>query len=260
MTFPVYLRVFGVSIHPHPFFETIAYLLGFQLYRWMRRHYGDKVSTSDRWTILAAGAVGALLGSKLLFLLEDPAQTAQVIRNPALIAQGKTIIGALLFGTIVVEIAKRFSGIRVRTGDIFAVPLCLGIAIGRIGCFLTGLTDNTYGVATSLPWGVDFGDGIRRHPTQLYEAAFALLLGAWLWRWLLRPHQQGDVFRGFMIGYMGFRLVVDFLKPYPHVFGMAVIQWAALAGVLMYARDLLRWLKGLRDAPLSPMPEEAHER
>ncbi len=47
---------------------------------------------------------------------------------------------------------KRIAGIRSRTGDLFAVPLCVGIAIGRIGCFLAGLADDTYGKPTSLPW------------------------------------------------------------------------------------------------------------
>src|SRR5260221_11390397 len=71
---------------------------------------------------------------------------------------GKTIVGALIGGLIAVELAKHILGIKQRTGDLFAVPLCLGIAIGRIGCFLTGLEDHTSGVATSLPWGVNFGD------------------------------------------------------------------------------------------------------
>jgi len=57
------------------------------------------------------------------------------------------------------------------------VELVMGIAIGRVGCFLTGLPDHTYGVHSSLPWAVDFGDG-PRHPTQLYEIAFVMLLGA----------------------------------------------------------------------------------
>jgi phosphatidylglycerol---prolipoprotein diacylglyceryl transferase len=60
-------------------------------------------------------------------------------------------------------------------------PLALGIAVGRWGCIFAGLPDCTFGVATTLPWGVDFGDAIRRHPVQLYES-FAMLgfLGVFL--------------------------------------------------------------------------------
>lgn len=71
---------------------------------------------------------------------------------------------------------------RASTGDLYAIPLALGIAIGRVGCFLTGLPDNTYGTATALPWGINFGDGIPRHPTQLYEVLFLLLLIPFLYR------------------------------------------------------------------------------
>jgi len=73
---------------------------------------------------------------------------------------GKTIVGALIFGLLTVEFVKRYIGLNQSTGDLYAIPLSLGIAIGRIGCFLTGLSDNTYGIPTSLPWGINFGDGI----------------------------------------------------------------------------------------------------
>ena len=62
-------------------------------------------------------------------------------------------------------------GITHSTGAYFAPSLAIGIAIGRIGCFLSGLEDYTYGTPTTLPWGYDFGDGVLRHPVQLYEAA-----------------------------------------------------------------------------------------
>jgi hypothetical protein len=89
---------------------------------------------------------------------------------------GKTIVGALIFGLISVELIKRYIGLRQSTGDLYAIPLALGIAIGRIGCFLTGLSDNTYGTPTNLPWAINFGDGIPRHPTQLYEIIFLIAL------------------------------------------------------------------------------------
>jgi phosphatidylglycerol---prolipoprotein diacylglyceryl transferase len=118
---------------------------------------------------------------------------------------------------------------------LFAVPLCVGIAIGRLGCFFAGLADDTYGKATTLPWGVDFGDGVRRHPTQLYEFLFLAVLACVLWRWEKRPHGEGQVFRGFMAAYLGWRLVIDFLKPQPLVAGMNWIQWACVVGLVVLA-------------------------
>jgi len=204
---------------------------------------------------------------------------------------GKTIAGALIGGLIAVELMKRYIGLHQSTGDLYVVPLALGIAIGRIGCFLTGLSDNTYGTPTNLPWAVNFGDGIPRHPTQLYEIAFLLALVPFLYKILIkrgaevsgsessaqskdpypyhrprvphfsRPLQEvgtppptigrsqstillsGDTFKFFMVAYLAFRLLCDFIKPYPHIFlGLGGIQWACLLTLLYYSRDISRWL------------------
>ena len=211
-------------------FETLGYVGGYALYRRERRRQGDALTEDKRWVVIAAAAIGALVGSRALGLLEQAPRMglhwADVLRPG-----GKTIVGGLLGGWIAVEVAKRFSGIRSRTGDLFAVPLCVGIAIGRIGCFFAGLADDTYGKATSLPWGVDFGDGVRRHPTQLYELLFLVALGSLLWQWNKRPHVNGRIFRAFMAAYLTWRLAIDFLKPQPLVHGMNLIQWACIAGL-----------------------------
>ena len=126
------------------------------------------------------------------------------------------------------------------------MPLVLGIAIGRIGCFLSGLEDQSYGVSTQLPWAVDFGDGVMRHPTQLYELFFLAPLGAIL---LLRTGLTatvGDRFKLFMLGYLGFRLVIDFIKPGVRVGGLTGIQWACLAVVAYYAPHVPRLVAEVR--------------
>ncbi len=142
---------------------------------------GDVIGDGPRWSIVAAAIAGAAIGGKLLYWFEDPALTLQHASDLMFLMASKTVVGGLVGGLIAVEITKKFIGLRESTGDLFAVPLALGIAIGRIGCFLAGLQDHTYGLPTTLPWGVDFGDGIARHPTQIYEAAFLAWL-AWYWR------------------------------------------------------------------------------
>ena len=193
-----------------------------------------------------------------MFWFEDPTLTWQNLHDPAYLMGGKTIVGALVFGLAGVELMKRYIGLEQSTGDLYAIPLALGIAVGRIGCFLTGLPDNTYGVATSLPWGVDFGDGLRRHPTQLYETAFLLLIAPILYRimksirrmadspWPQAQWRPGDAFRFFMVAYLSFRLVCDFLKPYPRMFlQLNTLQWVCVICLLYYSRDILRWLNPL---------------
>ena len=189
--------------------------------------------------ILVSCALGALLGSKLLALLERSPQDMMEDEPWQAFLGGKTIVGGLLGGWIGVELAKKWFGIVARTGDAYVLPLVLGIAIGRIGCFLTGLPDRTYGVATSLPWGVDFGDGIRRHPTQLYEVVWVLGLGAAI---LIRsrfPYPRGHLFRWFMLGYFGFRLMVEFIKPVFRPSGLSAIQFACVLGIIACGYGML---------------------
>jgi len=245
MSFPFYVHIGPLSIHPHLLFEALAYALGFRLYLELRRRRGDLVHDVDRWWVIAASAIGAVVGSKLLFLLEDPRQSLQHFSQPTLLFSGKTIVGALIGGLLAVEFAKKRRGITNRTGDLFALPLCLGIAIGRVGCFLTGIEDQTDGVATSVPWGVNFGDGIRRHPTQLYEILFVLLLGMFIYTVSRRSYRQGELFKIFMVGYFAFRVACDFLKPEVRVFAaLSSIQLACAAMLLYYSPDILRWLRG----------------
>jgi phosphatidylglycerol:prolipoprotein diacylglycerol transferase len=243
--FPVYLQFGSLRVHPHLFFESLAYMAAFRVYLWVRRRNGHALPDANRWWVIAAAATGAVAGSRILYWFEDPRLTLANLNHPAFLFGGKTIVGALIGGLVAVELMKRFLGITRRTGDLFAVPMCVGICIGRIGCFLTGLEDHTAGVATSLPWGVNFGDGVTRHPTQLYEIIFAAALGVFLWMRMNREHREGDIFKMFMVAYLTFRLGCDFLKPDVRVFlGMTSIQWACLIMLLYYWPDVLRWSRG----------------
>jgi phosphatidylglycerol---prolipoprotein diacylglyceryl transferase len=249
--FPVYIW----GIHPHLLFEAVGYAVAFALFLWIRKKHGDAIETPFRWTVLAAAFVGGALGSKILYWAEDPAATVARWRDPIYLLGGKTIVGGLIGGWIAVELMKKYVGINRSTGDLFAVPLGAGIAIGRIGCFLTGLSDKTYGTPTTMPWGVDFGDGIRRHPTQLYEAMFLSGLAVALYRLLPvrdaacrvstreisgSPLHSGDVFKIFISSYLGLRFVLDFWKPSDPVMflGMGSLQFASLAGVAIAAWQL----------------------
>ena len=223
----------------HLLFESLAYLVAFRLYLRERARAGDFLDDSTRWTIVAAAVAGAVFGSKFLYWLEDPARTWQNIANISYLIGGKTVVGALLGGTIAVELVKRRIHITRRTGDLFAVPLAAGIAIGRIGCFLAGTADDTHGIATSLPWAVDLGDGVRRHPVQLYECFAMTLLAIALSR--IRA-EEGGRFRLFLFSYCAWRVFVDFLKPGIPFAGMTVLQWCCLAAAAWYARDARRLL------------------
>jgi prolipoprotein diacylglyceryltransferase len=252
MSFPVYFSIGPVILHPHWVLETAAWTLAFWLYARWRRAAGDVIDSRARVWVIAAAALGGVIGSRLLYLLEDPARTAAQWPDPAVLLGGKTIVGGLIGGLIAVEWIKRRIGVTVPTGDLMALPLIVGIAIGRIGCFLSGLDDRAYGMPTTWPWGVDFGDGLPRHPTQLYEIVYLTVLGAAIATLRRVPHQVGDQFKAFMTGYMAWRFAIDFLKPAATVGGLSVIQWACLATLAYYAPHLRRlagWRLRSRNLP-----------
>ena len=220
-----------VTLSAHVVFELLAYSLGFQLYRWLQQQQGTqlRLSTEQKLGLLLGCVLGAIVLAKGLGWLQTP-----FVQEPdgsrAWLPPGKTIVGGLLGGWLGLELVKRWLGIRGSTGDVYVWPLSLGLALGRVGCFLTGLADNTYGQPTRLPWGVDFGDGLLRHPTQLYEMVWVLLLAP-LVLWLSRHRVPGTAFRYWLAGYLLWRFVAESLKPVPLLYGgLSAIHWASLLG------------------------------
>jgi len=211
----------------HTLFEVLGYVGGFAVYAMLRGRRGDGVDDRTRINVLAGAAVGAAIGSRLLFFLCEPARMSLM---------GKTIVGGLLGGWIGVEIVKKLTNVQSRTGDLFVLPLITAMAIGRIGCFLAGPADHTEGLPTSLPWGIAIGDRVPRHPVALYEIAFLLLLIP-LVELVRRKQQPGNAFKVFLASYLVFRLGVDFLKPDPPplALGLTSIQWACVAALAWHA-------------------------
>jgi len=179
--------------------------------------------------VVAGAALGAYVFGTLNFWLSGQVGIA------------RSIEGAVAGGILGVELYKRSAGIRARTGARFALPLAVGIAIGRIGCFLAGIEDFTYGTPTGAPWGHDFGDGVLRHPVQLYEsaamAAFAVayLLG-------VRRRNRFVIENGFYlaVGYYGAqRFLWEFFKPYGVLIGPFTIFHILSAAILVYAAVMI---------------------
>ncbi len=163
----------------------------------------------------------------------------------------KTIVGGMLGGLVGVELVKKKIGVTASSGDLMVYPLILAMVIGRIGCFFAGLEDGTYGIPSNLPWAIDFGDGIRRHPTNLYEILF------WLMLWLAlvicekyREFSDGSRFKLFMVSYLLFRFGVEFIKPdYFLGFGLSVIQLACITGLLYYYKVFVYPSKLIKPKP-----------
>jgi len=232
--FPLNISLGHAVIPVHLICETLAYFLGYRYYAYLRNHTHDAISTKNRLIIFTGAAFGAFLGSHIVGILENPLLLNQL--NLLYFMGSKTIVGGFLGGLIGVELTKKIIGITVSSGDLMVYPLILAMIIGRAGCFLAGLEDGTYGTASNLPWAIDLGDGVRRHPTSLYEITFWITL----WISLLLVEQKvkladGARFKIFLSAYLVFRLMVEFIKPaYFFNFGLSVIQLVCIAGILYY--------------------------
>jgi len=149
----------------------------------------------------------------------------------------RSIEGGIAGGIIAIELFKRLAGIRERTGARFALPLAVGVAVGRVGCFFAGLDDFTYGTPTGLPWGYDFGDGVLRHPVQLYESAAMLSFAAIYVAGVLR-RSRFVIENGFYlaVGFYGAqRFAWEFIKPYGGVIGPFTLFHILSALLVVYA-------------------------
>ncbi len=245
--------MFPLTTQPHlahALFEAAAISIGAFYYRWLQRRAGVSVGAlmqGSRFAVLLGCLFGAATGNKLVFWIEMPHLLPQYWNRPEVWFAGQSMVGGLLGGLIGVELAKKWVGERASTGDAFVFPVLLALMIGRTGCFVAGLADGTYGVPTSLPWGIDFGDGIPRHPTQLYEILFAGVL----WWWLARKQvvlaaEPGLMFKLLLAGYLIWRLLVDALKPVPfdYGFGLSGIQLVCIVALSFYLPLTVRqWRK-----------------
>jgi len=240
----------GAAALVHALFEYGAIALGVALYRRARLRSGlGGLTQSGGFAVVAGLLIGAALGNKLVFLTERPDVWQRLLAGE-LVMPGQSIVGGLLGGLIGVEVAKALTNQTRSTGDAMVWPIALGLAFGRVGCFVAGLHDDTFGVATTLPWGVDFGDGVSRHPTQAYDVIVALGLAAALHGRFARA--PGLAFKLFLSGYLLWRFGIDALKPVPHAyaFGWSGIQWVCALALAAYAPIVHRhWKRQFNDAP-----------
>jgi phosphatidylglycerol---prolipoprotein diacylglyceryl transferase len=178
---------------------------------------------------------GSMIGAKLPFVLSN---WSGFLSGAAWFENGKTIVFGLVGGYFGVELAKWALDIKIKTGDSFATPVAASVAIGRLACFVGGCC---YGSATSLPWGVDFGDGVRRHPTQLYEFIFHLGSAIGLSCLFRRQLLRGQLIKLYIIAYLVYRFLTEYIRPEPILwFGLTGYQLSAAALVPIFA---ILWLE-----------------
>ncbi len=231
----------------HTVFDLCAWssglALGVGLYRWRLKDLAQAVAARTDGGYFAALAAGAIPGAWFAGSLNTLRDS-----HPAL---SHSVVGALVGAIVGVEVYKRLRGITGSTGGLFVGSFSLGVVIGRLGCFFAGLPDGTYGTPTTLPWAVDLGDGIGRHPVALYESAsMALFLAAYLIGLARRsPWAMRRGFYAMCVAYGVQRFAWEFIKPYPPLIGPFNLFHVLCGGLVAYG--WLYWRADLRREPKS---------
>jgi phosphatidylglycerol---prolipoprotein diacylglyceryl transferase len=227
------------------------------------RHFVPKPEALQRlpWqkrTVLAlSGFIGGTVCAKLPFV---GASASGWLAIESWLSDGKTITMGLVGAYIGVEVAKLVLDVRVKTGDTFALPLAVALAVGRWGCFFNGCC---YGVATDLPWGVNFRVGdqlVRCHPTQAYESLFHLAMAGLILLMMCLDVLRCQRLKVYLIAYGLFRFLTEFIRPEPtEWWGLTFYQWVGLgmaAGLtVQWWMDARQLRAGLitRRAAVSPL-------
>lgn len=200
------------------------------------------------WLLLAS-AIGAKLFSLLIHGVRFPLELELYggLRHPG------TVLGILLAGFLLRT--RLPAGLTTgRLFDLYAAPLSLSLALGRIGCFLNGcchgtVTESPLAVtypARSLPWlnTVLAGDipatSLRSaavHPLQLYMAAVELALCA-ICLWLLRERRlDGFVMLVFLAVHGSLVSLLEFWRFEYHPLHHTLFVTAAGAVFLLWSRS-----------------------
>lgn len=166
---------------------------------------------------------GALTGGAVLMRMGTWLQHVDLRRNAPLAEQwlygNRSVLGGLVGAWIGVHVAKRLTGYRARTGDLFAPAVALGMAVGRIGCLLT----EKPGTPNPLGFGIRLDPATAQrlhaaarvplHPSFVYEIAFHAAAFTVLWGWArFRPFPSGETFVWYAAAYAVFRFLVEFVR------------------------------------------------
>ena len=213
----------GVPIRGYGVMLLVAAAAG----TWLSVRRGRAVGI-DADTILALGMeifLWGLVGARLFYVLEYHDQFFNADRSlPAAVAQvlniaqgGLVVFGSLPTAAVAAWLFARRRGLDIlQLADVIAPGLLVGLALGRLGCFLNGCC---YGGPCDLPWAVRFPpdsppwlDQAARgllpapvsgqpapwslpvHPAQLYAALDAALLAALAIAFTPVARRRGAVF------------------------------------------------------------------
>lgn len=210
----------------------LMYLIGFAGSWWLGTLRAAKPDSGWKKEQVADlifyGALGVVLGGRIGYVLFY--NFPVFLENPLTIFQiwqgGMSFHGGMIGVFVALYLFGRKTGKTFfEVSDFIAPMVPIGLGAGRIGNFINA---ELLGRPTdaNIPWAMDFGDHIARHPSQLYQALTeGLLLFLILWFYSSRPRQRMTVSGLFLVFYGSFRFITEFFRTPDAQLGFVAFDW-----------------------------------
>ena len=232
---PVAITLGPLKVH----WYGLMYLVGF-VGAWF---YGvQRCKRPDiNWTpkqvedVIFYGALGVVLGGRIGYtffynfsgFLDNPVSIFYIWQG------GMSFHGGMLGVFLALYLFARKHGKSFfEVSDFIAPWVPIGLGAGRIGNFINHELPGRP-VDTAIAWALDYGDGIARHPSALYQAfTEGLLLFLILWWYSRKPRPRMAVSAVFMFCYGVFRFTTEFFRTPDPQLGFIAFDWLTMGQLL----------------------------
>ena len=254
--YPELLKLGPLTVYSYGFMLAVSFIVSSYLLTKEVERKGLDANIASQVTLLAI--IFGIAGSKLFSLLENWNDFLADPFGQIFSAGGLTFYGGLILSIIAIAIyLRRHKTPFLYIADAASPSLALAYGIGRIGCHLAG--DGDYGIPTSLPWGVNYENGIVKpslmfqgsdiaknfpggivpnntplHPTPIYEFLVGLIIFYILWQLRKKEFHMGILFMMYLIASGISRFFVEFIRLNPLLlFGLSEAQLISIGLILV---------------------------
>lgn len=168
------------------------------------------ISEDDLLNLAIIAIPSGLLGARLYYVIFNWSwysnHLSEILnfRGGGMAIHG-ALIGGVLAGFIYTKV-KKFNFFKMADTVMIGIPL--GQAIGRWGNYING---EAHGGPTNLPWGI-MVDGIKVHPTFLYESIWDLGIFIFLWCFRKNKKYEGQLAITYLTLYSIGRFFIEGLR------------------------------------------------
>ncbi|MBI3543679.1 MAG: prolipoprotein diacylglyceryl transferase [Deltaproteobacteria bacterium] len=210
--YPILFKLGSFELFTYGLMMALGVLAGLVAVNFEAKRYGwdrDQMTRLVVWVFLMG-----LLGSRVVYVftrMNEP--NIDLVSIAFNLRAGFVYYGGLLASWLfLIWYVRRYKMPFWPVMDTFAYGICIGLAIGRIGCLLGGCC---YGTPTDLPWGVIMANERQLghlHPTQLYEFLVLVIMFVPLWLRRTRKRYEGEITVWFVGVYAIARYVLEIYR------------------------------------------------